>query len=41
VERESLEVRGLTEQDLLVDVEVLSRQELSALMELQDVVLSF
>ncbi len=41
VERESLEARGLTEQDLLVDVEVLNRQELSALMEQQDVVLSF
>ena len=41
VERESLEARGLAEEDLLVDVTVLDRQELSALMQEQDVVLSF
>ena len=41
VERESLETRGLTEDDLLVDVTVLGREELSALMQEQDVVLSF
>jgi len=41
VEREALEARGLTEQDLLVDVTVLSRQEIGALMEEMDVVLSF
>ena len=41
VERESLEARGLTEEDLLVDVTVLDRDELSALMQEQDVVLSF
>jgi tRNA 2-thiouridine synthesizing protein C len=41
VEREALEARGLAEEDLLVDVTVLSRQEMGALMEQQDVVLSF
>ena len=41
VEREALEARGLTEEDLLVDVTILSRQEMGALMEQQDVVLSF
>ncbi|MBN8479019.1 MAG: sulfurtransferase complex subunit TusC [Burkholderiales bacterium] len=41
VERESLESRGLTEDDLLVDVNVLSSSELGELMAEQDVVLSF
>lgn len=41
VDKESLEERGLTEDDLLVDVEVLSRAELADLMDEQDVVLSF
>lgn len=41
VERESLEARGLSEDDLLVDVEVLSSAELGALMDEQDVLLSF
>ncbi len=41
VEKESLEARGLTEDDLLVDVKVLSRKELGALMDEQNVVLSF
>ena len=41
VERESLEARGLTEDDLLVDVEVLSTAEMADLMAGQDVVLSF
>ncbi len=41
VERESLEERGLTVGDLLVPVEVLGSSELGALMEEQDVVLSF
>lgn len=41
VEQESLEARGLTTDDLLVPVEVLSSAKLSALMEEQDVVLSF
>ncbi len=40
VEKESLEARGLTEDDLVVDVEVLSAEELSELMDEQDVVLS-
>jgi tRNA 2-thiouridine synthesizing protein C len=41
VEKESLEARGLTEDDLLVDVMVLDRVALGALMDQQDVVLSF
>jgi len=41
VEREALEARNLTEDDLLVDVTVLSRLELGALMDGMDVVLSF
>jgi tRNA 2-thiouridine synthesizing protein C len=40
VERESLEVRGLKEDDLLVDVEVLSSVELGKLMNAQDVVIT-
>ena len=41
VERASLDTRGLTEDDLLVDVEVLDSAALAALMVEQDVVLSF
>jgi tRNA 2-thiouridine synthesizing protein C len=41
VERESLDARGLAEEDLIVDVTVLSSAELGRLMEEQDVVLSF
>ena len=41
VERESLEARGLSEGDLIVDVTVLSSGELGRLMDEQDVVLSF
>ena len=41
VEKESLEARGLTEDDLLVDVEIKSAGEIADLMEDQDVVLSF
>ena len=41
VERESLQARGLTEDDLMVPVAVLSGPELAALMAQQDVVLSF
>ena len=40
VERESLEERGLTEDDLLVPVEVISRAEMGALMAGMDVVLT-
>ena len=40
VEKESLEARGLTEDDLLVDVQVLSSAELGAMMDEQDVVIS-
>jgi len=41
VERESMQARGLSEDDLIVDVEVLSSVEMAALMAEQDVVLSF
>ena len=41
VEQESLAARGLAEEDLIVDVTVLSSAELGRLMEEQDVVLSF
>jgi len=41
VEKEALAARGLTEEDLLVKVSVLSRAEMGALMDEQDVVLSF
>ena len=41
VEREAMEARGLSEADLLVDVTVLSRQEMGVLMDEMDVVLSF
>ena len=40
VEKESLEARGLDADDLIVGVEVLGTDELSALMDVQDVVLS-
>ena len=41
VERESLEARGLTAGDLLVDARVVPAAELSALMDATDVVISF
>ncbi len=41
VERESLEARGMTEDDLIVEVNVLSAGELGSLMAAQDVILSF
>ena len=41
VSKESLEARGLTADDLLVDVEVMDAAALSALMEDQDVILTF
>jgi tRNA 2-thiouridine synthesizing protein C len=41
VERESLETRGLSVDQLLVDVEVLSSAQMGELMAQQDVVLSF
>ena len=41
VEKESLDSRGLTEADLLVDVQVVSAAEMAKLMDQQDVVLSF
>lgn len=41
VEKESMETRGLTEDDLLVDVEIKTKDEIADLMEDQDVLLSF
>ncbi len=41
VERESMEMRGLTESDLLVPVEVLDSAAMADLMADQDVILSF
>ncbi|MDD3518978.1 MAG: sulfurtransferase complex subunit TusC [Chromatiales bacterium] len=41
VEAESLAERGLTEADLLVPVEVMSREALAKMMDEQDVILSF
>ncbi|GAB6054018.1 sulfurtransferase complex subunit TusC [Magnetospira thiophila] len=40
VEKESMEARGLTEDDLIVDVEVLSAADLAALIAEQDVIIS-
>ena len=41
VDRTSMEARGLTEDDLIVDVTVLSDDEMKNLMAEQDVVISF
>ena len=41
VEKESMEARGLSAEDLLVDVTVLESSEMAELMDQQDVVLSF
>ena len=41
VDRSSLEQRGLTEEDLLVPVEVFDAQKMGQLMAQQDVILSF
>jgi tRNA 2-thiouridine synthesizing protein C len=40
-EKESLEARGLSEDDLVIPVEVLSSSELADLMETQEVVITF
>ena len=41
VDKKSLEDRGLTEDDLLVPVEVMGEDELASMMDEQDVVMSF
>ena len=41
VERESLQSRGLTESDLLVEAKVVPARELAALMNATDVLISF
>ena len=40
VEQESLALRGLTADDLIIEVEVISTEKLSAIMAQQDVVIS-
>ncbi len=40
VEKESMEERGLTPEDFVVDVEVISRADMATLMDEMDVVLS-
>lgn len=41
VEKESMESRGLTAEDMIVPVEILSKDELTSMMEEQDVILTF
>jgi tRNA 2-thiouridine synthesizing protein C len=41
VEKEALEARGLTDEDLVVPVQVMASAEIAQIMEEQDVVLSF
>lgn len=41
VEKESLDQRGLSEENLIVPVEVLDAAQMAAMMESQDVVISF
>ncbi|MDX1528524.1 MAG: sulfurtransferase complex subunit TusC [Gammaproteobacteria bacterium] len=41
VEKESMDLRGLTEKDLNVPVEVKTSEEIGRLMDQQDVILSF
>ena len=41
VEKESMEARGLKEEDLIVPVKVVNAQEMADLMESQDVIMSF
>ena len=40
-EKESLETRGLSEEDLVIPVEILSAAEISELMDTQDMIVSF
>jgi len=41
VEKESMDSRGLTAEDMIVPVEILSKDQLTSLMEDQDVILTF
>ena len=41
VDRHSMELRGLSEDDLIVGVEVLGKEQIGTLMEENDVILSF
>ena len=40
-EKESLEARGMTEEDLVIPVEILNSNEIAELMDSQDVIVSF
>jgi len=40
VEQESLDARGLTEEDLIIDVEIVAAEDLRTIMAQQDVVIS-
>tara|TARA_B100001250_G_C19564376_1_gene684825 strand:- start:4 stop:396 length:393 start_codon:yes stop_codon:yes gene_type:complete len=40
-EKESLEARGMTEEDLVIPVEILNSDEIAELMDSQDVIVSF
>lgn len=40
VEKSSLEERGLSQEDLIIDVEILGSKELTELMDAQDVIIS-
>jgi tRNA 2-thiouridine synthesizing protein C len=41
VDKKSMDERGLTSDDLLVDVEIFDEAQMAELMEQQDVILSF
>ena len=40
-EKESLEARGMKEEDLVIPVEILNSDEIAELMDSQDVIVSF
>lgn len=41
VEKESMDSRGLTAEDMIVPVEIVSKDQLTSMMEEQDVILTF
>jgi tRNA 2-thiouridine synthesizing protein C len=40
-EKESLDARGMTQEDLVIPVEILNSSEIADLMDIQDVIVSF
>ena len=40
-EKESLDARGITQEDLVIPVEILNSSEIADLMDIQDVIVSF